>query len=263
MPGQSNLSFQEPNFGTQVIGCYTQIFNTVSSTNDVAIRLGKELKPEGTLVLAEDQTGGRGRHSRTWYSLPGLNILATVILRHRLLRSQIGLPCLIGAIAIADAIHEFTGLSTEIKWPNDVHINGRKIAGLLAELEYDYRKQPFLVLGFGVNVGIESFPMDLRKTATSLKIESGKAWCRITLLGAILRGIEKHYIDLKSNHTEHLIGRANRLCSILGQKIEVRTAEKAFIGIAERIDRDGGLLLNQESKNKRKFLIEEVTKTSI
>ena len=123
LSGQSNLYSQGVDFGTQIIGCYTKTFNKVDSTNDVAIRLGKEFKPEGTLVIAEDQTVGRGRHSRTWYSAPGLNILATVILRHWLLKSQIGLPCLIGAVAVADAIRECTGLSTEIKWPNDVQIN--------------------------------------------------------------------------------------------------------------------------------------------
>ena len=262
MPGQSNLYFQDANFGTQIIGCYAEVFDKVSSTNDVAIRLGKELKPEGTLVIAEDQTSGRGRRSRTWYSSPESNILATVILRHRLLKSQIGLPCLIGAVAVADAIRECTGLSTKIKWPNDVHIDGKKVAGLLAELEYDHRQQPFLVLGFGVNVDIENFPISLKQTATSLKIESGKTWCRVTLLGAILRGIEKHYFDLKSNQTKNLIEKANQLCAILGQEIKIQTSEETFSGTAERIDEDGGLLLSQESENNRKILIGEVVKTS-
>ena len=155
MRGLSNLYFQDVDFGTQIIGCRTEVFNQVKSTNDVAIRLGKELTPDGTLVIAEDQTGGRGRHSRTWYSPPRLNILATVILKHRLLKSQIGLPCLIGAVAIADAIRECTALAAAVKWPNDVIVNRKKIAGLLAELEYDQNQQPFLALGFGVNVGIE------------------------------------------------------------------------------------------------------------
>jgi BirA family biotin operon repressor/biotin-[acetyl-CoA-carboxylase] ligase len=185
-----------------------------------------------------------------------------VILRHRLLKSQLGLPCLIGAVAVADAIHECTGLSTKIKWPNDVHINGKKVAGLLAELEYDHRQQPFLVLGFGVNVDIENFPISLKQTATSLKVESGKTWCRITLLGAILRGIEKHYFDLKSNQTKHLIEKANQLCTILGQEIKIQTSEETFSGTAERIDEDGGLLLSQESEKNRKILIGEVVKTS-
>ncbi len=262
MLGPSNLYFQDADFGTQIIGCRVKVFNQVNSTNDVAIHLGKELTPDGTLVIAEDQTGGRGRHSRTWYSPPRLNILATVILRHRLLKSQIGLPCLIGAVAIADAIRECTGLAAAVKWPNDVIVNRKKIAGLLAELEYDQNQQPFLALGFGVNVGIESFPIGLRQIATSLRIESGKVWCRGMLLGAILQRIERHYINLKNNHTKPLVERANQLCSILGQEVKIRTAERTFGGLAERIDVDGGLLLSQESGADRKFLIGEVVKTS-
>ena len=131
-------------------------------------------------------------------------------------------------------------------------------------MEYDHRRQPFLVLGFGVNVNVESFPIGLRQTATSLQIESGETWRRITLLGAILRWIEKYYFDLKNSQTGPLIERSNQLCSILGRKIEIEAAEKTFSGIAEGIEKAGGLLLllNQESKNRRKFLIGEVVRTS-
>ncbi|RKU35358.1 biotin--[acetyl-CoA-carboxylase] ligase [Candidatus Poribacteria bacterium] len=185
----------------------------VASTNDLALARGKAGAPEGTLILAEYQTAGRGRYGRHWTAPHGKCILASVILRHRLLRDEIALPNLIGALSIAQAIHATTRLAARIKMPNDVRIRKKKIAGALTELAADRQRQPFFVLGFGVNVNIteEEFPPELRDTATSVRIESNAdaEMCRGALLQSILHRLEDTYLLLKSGKTDCILKQVN------------------------------------------------------
>ena len=122
---------------THILGREIFIYEQIGSTNDLALQRGIEGAQEGMLIIAESQTMGRGRRGRRWHAAPGLSILASLILRHRLLANQIELPNLIGAFAIAAAIRELTGFPAQIKSPNDVLICGKKVGGILTELEYD------------------------------------------------------------------------------------------------------------------------------
>ena len=193
---------------TRIIGNPNIEFHTeVSSTNDIAITRGKmENAEEGTLIIADYQTTGRGRYGRIWETPPGKCILASIIFRHRLKQDQVYLPNLIGALSIAQGVHSVTGLAARIKYPNDVRIAKKKIAGVLTELEYDQHRQPFFVLGFGVNVNIsvEEFPPTLRETATSLQIAALEnnytEICRSKLLQAILSHLEENYLHLKTGN---------------------------------------------------------------
>lgn len=193
---------------TKIIGNPHVAFHTeVSSTNDIAIARGKsENAEEGILIIADHQTAGRGRYGRTWQAPPGKCILASIIFKHRLKQDQVHLPNLIGALSIAQGIHSTTGLAAQIKHPNDVRIAKKKVAGVLTELEYDQHRQPFFVLGFGVNVNIsmEEFPSTLLETATSLQIaaseNSNTEICRTELLQAILYHLEENYLQLKSGN---------------------------------------------------------------
>ena len=133
---------------TELIGCEIEHHHQVVSTNDIAIARGKAGAAEGTLVIAEHQTAGRGRYGRKWEAPPSKCLLVSVVLRHRLLREQVALPNLVGAIAIARALQTTYGLDTRIKPPNDVRIEKRKIAGVLTELAYDAQQQPFFCLRF-------------------------------------------------------------------------------------------------------------------
>ena len=218
---------------------------------------------KGTLILAESQTQGRGRHGRRWLAPPGSSILASVILRHRLRADQVGLPNLIGAVAIATAIDELTDLSARIKWPNDVLIQGKKVSGVLTELEYDRHRQPFFVMGFGVNVNTTraDLPEELRASATSLRIESKREISRIVVLQAILHRLEENYLRLKHNDTEPIIVTANRRLHFSGDWIQINTADGVFCGKTEAIDQDGGLLLKDMNGNRQKFLVGEVLQT--
>lgn len=195
---------------TTFIGHQIEHHCQVASTNEIAIARGKAGAAEGTVVIAEHQTAGRGRYGRKWEAPPGKCLLVSVVLRHRLLRDQVALPNLIGAIAIARAIRTRHKHKAQIKPPNDVRIGKRKVAGVLTELAYDTNQQAFFVLGFGVNVNIalEDFPPELRETATSLRIASAHAEeqnakiCRTSLLHAILAALEDTYLQLKAGETD-------------------------------------------------------------
>lgn len=179
------------------------VHNEVTSTNDIAIAHGKNgVDTEGILIIADHQTAGRGRYGRTWQAPPGKCILASVVLKHRLKQEHVHLPNLIGALSISQGIKEITELHAHIKHPNDVRIARKKVAGVLTELKYDNQRNPFIVLGFGVNVNIseQDFPDELRQTATSLQIATETEICRRELLQSILYHLEKNYLSLKSGN---------------------------------------------------------------
>jgi BirA family biotin operon repressor/biotin-[acetyl-CoA-carboxylase] ligase len=195
---------------TAFIGCQIEHYSQVASTNDIAIARGKAGAAEGTLIIAEHQTAGRGRYGRNWEAPSGKCLLVSVVLKHRLLRDQITLPNLVGAIAITEAIRTTHGLEARIKMPNDVRIAKKKVAGVLTELTYDEEHQPFFVLGFGVNVNnvLEDFPPELRGTATSVRMacalleDQSTEVCRTPLLCDILCQLEKSYLRLKAGETD-------------------------------------------------------------
>ena len=195
---------------TAFIGCKIEHHAQVTSTNDIAIARGKASAAEGTVIIAEHQTAGRGRYGRRWNAPSGKCLLVSVVFRHRLLRDQVALPNLVGAIAIARAIRTTHELDARIKAPNDVRINKKKVAGVLTELAYDDQRQPFFVLGFGVNVNsiLADFPSELRETATSVRIAAANEKnkdaeiCRTSLLGTILCQLEKTYLQLKMGETD-------------------------------------------------------------
>ena len=247
----------------RTIGRQLHIYDQLNSTNDLALQRGIDGAQEGTLILAESQTQGRGRHGRRWLAPPKSRILASVILRHRLRAGQVGLPNLIGAVAIVTAIHELTDLPAQIKWPNDVLIQGKKVSGVLTELEYDRGRQPFFVMGFGVNVNTKQgdLPEELRDSATSLRIECNREISRVAFLQAILHRLEENYLRLKCGDTDPIIATANRALYFSGDWIQIQMADGVFRGQTEVIDQDGGLLLRDMSGKQRKFLVGEVVQT--
>ncbi len=198
---------------TAFIGCQIEHHMQVASTNDIAIARGKAGAAEGTLIIAEHQTAGRGRYGRRWDAPSGKCLLVSVVLRHRLLRDQVALPNLIGAIAISKAIRTTYELDARIKAPNDVRIKKKKVAGVLTELAYDDQRHPFFVMGFGVNVNsvFSDFPSELRETVTSMRIAAADARnrdaeiCRTSLLYTILCQLEKTYLQLKTGETDLII----------------------------------------------------------
>lgn len=208
-PSVFPIEYFQQTLETQIIGKSTiEYYADVSSTNDIAIERGKmDGAEEGTIVIADYQSAGRGRYGRTWEAKSGKCILASIVFMYRLKKEQVHLPNLIGALSIVQGIDNHTGLAAKIKHPNDVRIEKKKVAGVLTELQYDKHNHPFFVLGFGVNVNntIEELPT-LRETATSLRIANGydnnEEISRVELLHVILGYLETNYLHLKSGNTQ-------------------------------------------------------------
>jgi len=198
---------------------------TATSTNDVAMELAARKKnPEGIVVIADTQTKGRGRFGRKWISPPGVNCYFTVILRPSVPQNDLTLFTLMAAVATVSAIREFTGLKAEIKWPNDILLNGKKTGGILTESRSARGRIGLMAIGIGININmsLNDLPEDIRSFSTSLSAESGKYFDRAGLLGKILGELERYYKILLKGNKGALINDWLRLNSTIGNKVTVK-----------------------------------------
>jgi BirA family biotin operon repressor/biotin-[acetyl-CoA-carboxylase] ligase len=233
---------------TRCIGRVIHHFMTIGSTNDEAKRMAGEGASEGTIVIAEKQNSGRGRLSRPWFSPEGGGIWVSLILRPELNPAEAPKFTFLGAVAVANAVRAVTGLAVEIKWPNDIHFQGRKLAGILTELSAELDAINFLVMGIGINVNIDvnEFPDDLHDTATSLQRETRQKVSRQILLRKILQQFEVLYECIKSEGFDSVFAAWRNLNCTLGCEVSVSSANQQFTGIARDIDREGALLIERQ-----------------
>lgn len=233
----------------------------VDSTNTRAKDLAEGGAQEGTVVIAESQTAGRGRIGRSWFSSPGNGILATLILRPAM--SPIGAPrmTLMTAVAVAEALLSLVNLEIKIKWPNDILVKRKKLAGILTEITTEMDAVNYIVVGLGLNVNtpLEEFPEELRNTATSIFIETGEKFSRIRLFRAYLERFEKYYDMFKKNEFSAIIRRWRQLSGIVGQKIMVDVLGQSHMGEVVDIDDDGVLILKDEQGGLRRIFSGDVT----
>ena len=250
---------------TSLIGRHVVYCPSVGSTNDVAKELAEEGAPEGTLVIADEQTAGRGRLGRRWLAPKGSSLLMSLLFRPPLTPHQAGRLTMICSLAIADAIEEVTGLRTGLKWPNDILLGGRKAGGILTELGTTGERLDYAIVGVGLNVNLDvaQFP-EIAPTATSLSRELGQEVPRLELLWAILAEIEERYLRLRAEQPPHAGGYlpheewAARLVT-LHQQVRVTTPQGVLEGWAEGVDADGALILLLPDGRRRRLLAGDVT----
>lgn len=225
-----------------------------SSTNDIAKKMAGEGAPEGTIVIAEFQTLGRGRSGRQWESPKYLGIYFSFILRPEIDKILIPYISILASIAAAEAIKEETCLDAKIKWPNDILINGKKASGILVEGSTVKNSLEFLIVGIGVNVNNEIFPENFLYPPTSLKIEKGSVVSREKILQKLLEKTERWYSVLIKQKESHLIlKRCKELSYSIGKKVSIRTGNETFTGYALDIDKTGYLILKNESGEIKKI----------
>lgn len=260
---------------THFVGQNIVYFETIDSTNRVAKELARDGAPEGTLVIADAQTGGRGRLNRQWLSPPGSSLLMSLILRPQLTPLQAARVTMICSLSIADAIEQTTPLHVHLKWPNDVLIQGRKTSGILTELGFQSDQLDYVAVGIGLNVNVtfqgESppFPTDavsdtsqasltaFADRGTSLLIETGYRVPRLPLLRQFLVLLERRYLSLKEGWLpNHEWGQ--RL-STLGSEVTVRMPDKVITGWAESVDADGALLVRLADRSLVRIIAGDVT----
>jgi BirA family biotin operon repressor/biotin-[acetyl-CoA-carboxylase] ligase len=222
----------------------------VSSTNDVAAHLADRGEPEGSVVIADAQSAGRGRHGRIWASPPGAGLYMSLLMRPA--AHAVGLLTIAAGVALADGIQAATGLQPQLKWPNDVYIGGRKLAGILAEAGTSKSGVQHVVLGCGVNLMPAAYPPDVAARATSIESERGRPVDRGPLLVECLVALDSRYRDLQSRARATVIDRwRDRAVSTLGRRVEWDVAGVTRHGVAEDIDDTGALLVRDGTMRTR------------
>ena len=229
---------------------------STASTNDVAARLAESGAEDGTIVVAELQTAGRGRHGRVWFSPRGAGLYVSVIVRPASGESSDENPAalltLASGVAIADAVRAVTGLPAEIKWPNDVLVGGRKLAGILAEAAVQAGTLQFVVVGFGVNLQPAAYPPELAPRVTSIEAETSRPADRALLLAEILAAMGERYADLRAGRFDAILSAWRRLASSLpGAHVEWDSPAGVVRGRAQDIDQHGALLVQVGAKIER------------
>lgn len=227
----------------QEIVCFTE----TDSTNVRARKLGENGAAHGTLVVAEQQTAGRGRRGRGWESPAGSSIYMSLLLRPEFLPNKAPMLTIVMAYSVATTLREQTGLDFRIKWPNDIVLNGKKVVGILTEMSTEIEYINHVVIGVGINVNTEAFPEEICATATSIRRESGKTWRRAELIAAILRQFEVQYERFVKEEDlaylreayDAILVNCNREVRILGEK-------DGYRAVALGIDDQGELLVRKE-----------------
>ncbi len=230
----------------------------VESTNDLAKQLADAGEPEGTLVIADEQTAGRGRLGRAWFAPPRSSILMSLILRPALAPHQTARVTMAVALGACDGIRAATGLDAQIKWPNDILLRGNKCAGILAEAGITGDRLDYVVVGIGLNVNFAVIDHpDLPRDVTSIADELGKPTPRAPLVQAILRQIERHYLRLGAG--ENLRAEWAARLVTLHQPVRAQTTWGVEEGITENVDDVGALLVRRADGSLARLIEGDVT----
>ena len=236
-------------------------FAAVGSTNTSARELAERGGPEGAVVVAEMQLAGKGRKGRDWASPPETGIYATLLLRPTLPLEDTPLLTLISAIAAAKAVAEATGLEPMIKWPNDILVNGKKVAGILTEVSSDVDRVEFALIGLGINVNtpLDALPERPIFPATSLAIEAGAPQSRTAILAKWLDHFEVAYNQLIAGERRSLLDQWKSLANIIGRRATIQRVHDTVEGAITDIDADGALLLKTPKGDLLRILSGDVS----
>ena len=231
------------------------------STNLLAKSLASQGAAEGTLILAETQTAGRGRMSRTWFSPPEQNIYASIILRPPIIPSQAPQITLMTAVAAAKTLKNNAQLNARIKWPNDILIHGKKIAGILTEISTDMDMINYVIVGLGMNINTaeSDLPPEIKDIATSVLIQNDRPFSRVKLLCAFLKNFEIAYEQLTKEGFTPVMDQWRQMSDIIGRKVLVDVINSKFKGVVESVDHDGVLNIKDDQGQMKRVFSGDVT----
>ena len=244
----------EQGLKTKTMGQTIYFYEETDTTNNRARELALEGAPEGTLVVAEKQTAGRGRRGKVWESPLGTGIWMSLVLRPQIMPAEASVLTLLCGLATAEAIEAETGLSAGIKWPNDILINGKKAVGILTEMDCEMSEVHFVIPGIGINVNTASFPPEIAEIATSLYLECGKTVSRRRLVHRVLERLEEHYETfLRTGSFAAMLEDYRKHCITLGKEVHVLGREPFF---AEALDitPEGELVVRRADNGKEEVV---------
>ncbi|NQT22777.1 MAG: biotin--[acetyl-CoA-carboxylase] ligase [Candidatus Omnitrophica bacterium] len=250
IPEEIKQALKTHTFGKEIYS-----YEKIDSTNAVAYDLAEKGAKEGVVVIAEEQKKGKGRIGRTWVSPPG-GIYLSCIIRPRLTPNEIEEFTLVAALCISNSIRDVTGLQSQIKWPNDILVNGKKVCGILTEMKAEIDRIDFMILGIGINVNTND--KNLPPNATSLKKELKKTVSRIDLVRKLLFNLEKEYTIFRKEGFSNIRDKIKTLSATLGRRIKVTTADKIYEGEAIDIDEQGALILRLDTGIMKRILSGDV-----
>lgn len=244
---------------TAVIGREIVYFAETDSTNHRAALLAEKGAVDGTVVVAEAQSAGKGRLGRRWSSPAGVNLYLSIILRPQIAPRAAPLLTFLSSLATARTIELETGLRPTVKWPNDVLMDGCKVAGLLNEMNAETERVNYVILGIGVNLNMtqEQFPADLRYPATSLALELHRPVDRVRFCRRLLGEIDTLYHDYPAGQEAILAGWLSYF-DLLGKKVTVEEPSRTIVGTVTGIAADGALLLSLENGASERILAGDV-----
>ncbi|MHB8753611.1 MAG: biotin--[acetyl-CoA-carboxylase] ligase [Candidatus Acidiferrales bacterium] len=222
-------------------------FFKTDSTNTVAMRLGEEGEPHGTIIVAEEQTAGRGRAGHSWTSEKSAGIYVSILLRPQI--SPMLAPALTLAVGLAarDAIAEETGVPPDIRWPNDVMLNGKKVCGILTEMHAEPDRIHFAVVGIGINVNQTKMPGELAAIATSLRIETGRVHSRLETLARLLRHLDRYYNQFIAEGAGPILRRFAEASSYFeGRRVRITASTEIFTGTTAGLEPTGILRVKRD-----------------
>lgn len=255
-----NLEKIRQNLRTAWLGRNIHYFVEVDSTNDVAKTLAEQGAEEGTIVIAETQTRGRGRLGRRWESPKG-GVWLSIILKPRLKSKELVKLNLLAAVAVSRTIREEYGLAAEVKWPNDVLIDWKKICGILAEAVTERNESKYVIIGIGINANFDlsAFPEELKATASSLKEILGIEVDREHLICGLLKNFELYYEAFKTGNFKLILNDWRKFSCILGRKVQIYENDKKFDALAVDIDENGYLIIKLDDGTIKRVFSADIT----
>ncbi len=231
-----------------IFGEHLHHFFRIASTNLEAMQAAAAGAPEGSVFVAEEQTAGRGRGGHAWHSERSSGIYCSVVLQPAVAPADVLMLSLAVGLAVRDAVQQVTGLPADLRWPNDLLLNGKKFCGILIEMNAEVTRVRYVVVGIGMNVNQESFPPSIEALATSLRMETGRAWSRVELAAALLKSLDREYRRLQDSRARDDLRRHFEQASPSARGCRVRVEEDGgYEGVTEGLDERGFLRVRTES----------------
>ena len=246
----------ERGLNTKFVGRKVYYFDNVSSTMDIAMQLAAKGAAQGTIVLAESQSKGRGRLNRGWISPKYKGIYLSLILRPDILPNDAPILTLLAAVSACEAIKDSCGIDCYIKWPNDILVNNKKLGGILTELNAEMDEIHYAIVGIGLNINTDK--KNLLSGAVSLKELKGESVNRLQVLQSMLRHIESNYLLFQKKGGGAIIDKWRRFSDTLHRHVRIVSHKEQIEGQAVDIDKDGGLLVREQSGFTRKVMAGDV-----
>jgi BirA family transcriptional regulator, biotin operon repressor / biotin---[acetyl-CoA-carboxylase] ligase len=242
------LSRVRDGLAAERLGTEFHYFAEIDSTNTYARRLAEHGAREGGLVIAESQTEGRGRLGKRWVSPPNVNLYFSVVLRPKLAPARAPQITLMAAVALAETLQWFLPVPPVIKWPNDILVSGKKLAGILTEVSCGTEGVEFVILGIGVNVNypLDLMPGEIRQRATSIAIICRNKISREDFLRRLIQHLDRCYGEIEENGFAPLAPRWEAYFGLRGQRVRIELLDEVMFGTAKGIDQDGALLLEDD-----------------